>query len=95
MKNFQNFIITLVFFFSIAFSATIRGQVVDDIGEPMQNAVVVVLGTDLGAYTDNDGYYVVLNIPSGNYNFQVQNYELGPKNELFLEEINKAKEFLM
>ncbi len=45
MKNFQNFIITLVFFFSIAFSATIRGQVVDDIGEPMQNAVIVVLET--------------------------------------------------
>tara|TARA_B100001540_G_C15814777_1_gene646547 strand:+ start:2523 stop:5588 length:3066 start_codon:yes stop_codon:yes gene_type:complete len=88
MKNFQNFIITLVFFFSIAFSATIRGQVVDDIGEPMQNAVVVVLGTDLGAYTDNDGYYVVLNIPSGNYNFQVQylGYKTYISENIYLED---------
>tara|TARA_B100002052_G_scaffold299151_1_gene335724 strand:+ start:7042 stop:10086 length:3045 start_codon:yes stop_codon:yes gene_type:complete len=66
------FILTLGLILSITFSATIRGQIVDDLGQPMQNAVVVVLGTDLGAYTDIDGFYAVLNIPSGNYKVQAQ-----------------------
>jgi len=36
-------------------------------GEPLVGVNIVLEGTTLGASTDLDGYYVVLNIPAGNY----------------------------
>ena len=43
--------------------------VVHDIktGEPLPGVNVVIEGTVLGASTDLDGYYVILNVPPGNY----------------------------
>lgn len=36
-------------------------------GEPLINANVVVSGTSMGAATNPDGYYVILNVPPGTY----------------------------
>ncbi len=49
-------------------SGKIRGRVVDQAtGEPMIGCNIVVDDTRLGAASDLDGNYVILNIPPGNY----------------------------
>lgn len=59
---------------SNTFSATtgkIVGRVVDkDTGEPLIAANIVVKDAGLGAATDEDGYYVILNVPPGEYVLQ-------------------------
>jgi len=50
----------------------ITGRVVDaQTGEPLVGANVVVEGTRLGAATDLDGYYLILNVPPGNYTLTI------------------------
>ena len=43
----------------------IAGRIVDASGEPMIGATVLVVGTSLGASTDADGYYFILQVPPG------------------------------
>ncbi|MCH8304545.1 MAG: TonB-dependent receptor [Candidatus Marinimicrobia bacterium] len=46
----------------------IKGNVTDsDTGEPLVGANVVLVGSGLGAATDNEGNFFILNIPPGNY----------------------------
>lgn len=46
----------------------ITGTVTDaNTGEPLIGATVIVVGTKLGAKTDFDGNYVILNVPPGVY----------------------------
>ncbi len=46
----------------------IAGTVTDaETGEPLIGVNIVVEGTLLGAATDEDGYYVILNVPPGRY----------------------------
>jgi len=40
-------------------------------GEPLMYANVVLEGTNIGAASDNSGYYVILNIPPGTYNIKI------------------------
>ncbi|MBN2364936.1 MAG: TonB-dependent receptor [Calditrichaeota bacterium] len=63
--------IFLIFFlFSIVLSqgtGKIAGQVTDkESGEPLIGVNVTVVGTHLGAATDADGWYIILNVPPGN-----------------------------
>ncbi|MEW6509809.1 MAG: TonB-dependent receptor [Bacteroidota bacterium] len=58
-----------------AFAGTtgkLAGRVIDQKKEPLPSANIVILGTMLGAVTDIDGYYTVLNIPPGTYDVQVR-----------------------
>lgn len=49
-------------------SGKITGTVTDaETGQPLPGVNVVVEGTDLGAATNQDGYYVILNVPPGSY----------------------------
>ena len=49
----------------------IVGRVIDkETGEPLPGANVVIKGKMLGAATDEDGYYVILNVPPGVYTVQ-------------------------
>jgi len=48
-------------------TGTITGQVIDSDGRPVVAATVIVAGTRLGAYTDNEGNFNILNVPSGTY----------------------------
>lgn len=43
----------------------IRGKVTDIYGSPLPGANVMVKGTDNGTITDNDGNYILTNIPEG------------------------------
>ncbi len=46
----------------------LAGRVVDEAGDPLPGVNVVVEGTGgVGAATDLDGYYVILNLPPGTY----------------------------
>jgi|GEM_PF-2584739 len=66
-------LIILLFIFSCSFlfagtQGTIVGTVVDkNTGEPLVGVNVIVEGEDLGAATDKDGYYFIVNIRSGSY----------------------------
>jgi outer membrane receptor protein involved in Fe transport len=48
----------------------ISGRVLDGKHEPLPGAAVVLVGTSLGAATDIDGYYNIINIPPGVYGVQ-------------------------
>jgi outer membrane receptor protein involved in Fe transport len=45
----------------------VAGDVVDMKGEPVPGVTVVLGGTRLGAYTDTQGHYNIINIPPGTY----------------------------
>ena len=49
----------------------IIGRVLNQKGEPLAGATVMVVGTKLGAYTGTDGSYNVLNISPGTYDVQI------------------------
>ena len=50
----------------------IQGRVVDDkTNEPVAYANVTVLDTELGAATDDAGYFFILNVPPGEYTVEV------------------------
>ncbi|HFE53273.1 MAG TPA: carboxypeptidase-like regulatory domain-containing protein, partial [Bacteroidetes bacterium] len=50
----------------------ITGRVVDEqTGEPLPGTNVLIEGTTMGAATDADGYYVILNVPPGTYTMRV------------------------
>jgi outer membrane receptor protein involved in Fe transport len=49
----------------------ISGRVVDQqTGEPLPGCNILVLGTTLGAATDEDGYYFIINVPPGEYSLK-------------------------
>ncbi|SVD07072.1 uncharacterized protein METZ01_LOCUS359926, partial [marine metagenome] len=50
----------------------VSGQILDtNTGEPLIGANVILQGTSLGAATDIDGYYHILNVPPGYYDLRV------------------------
>jgi len=55
-------------FLSAGVTGKIAGYVKDaKTGEPLAGVNVIIKGTNLGAATDNEGYYVILNVPVGTY----------------------------
>ena len=77
--NYRNFncllIVLAVFLFvSITFAGTtgkISGRVVDgESGEGLPGVNVILAGSNLGAATDGDGYYRIINISPGTYSLQ-------------------------
>ncbi len=59
----------------------LTGLVTDNSGQPLIAANVVIDGTELGASTDLDGYFVVLNIRSGTYTVRV--YYVGYQTKVY------------
>ena len=57
----------------------IAGQVVDETGVPLVGASVLVEGTSLGASTDADGYYFILQVRPGTYRLRVSYIGYGTK----------------
>jgi outer membrane receptor protein involved in Fe transport len=51
-------------------SGKIAGRVVEKGKDPLVSVNVVVVGTALGAVTDLEGYYTILNVPAGRYQVQ-------------------------
>ncbi|MCU0413628.1 MAG: TonB-dependent receptor [Ignavibacteriaceae bacterium] len=72
MKIISQIILSLLIISNqIIFAGTtgrLAGRVTDTAtGEPLPFVNVVLMGTTLGAATDIDGYYSIINIPPGNY----------------------------
>lgn len=77
MKKTLLFYLTIfIYSFSFTFAGTtgkIAGNVTDKTtGEPLPFVNIIIMGTNLGAATDLDGNYVILNIPPGKYNIKAQ-----------------------
>lgn len=49
----------------------IAGRVLDQNKEPLPGANVQIVGTNMGAATDLDGYYTIINLPPGSYTLQL------------------------
>ena len=74
MKTFIFFFIPLLFVLHLFAGTTgkINGVVKDaDTGEPLPGANVLIDGTTMGASTDLDGFYTILNVPPGRYTLKV------------------------
>lgn len=75
MKIFRAFLcfIMLVGFAFAGVTGKIMGTVTDAVsGEPLPGANVLVAGTNFGAATNSQGYYVILNVPPGKYDVIAQ-----------------------
>jgi hypothetical protein len=75
-KNLLFCFSVLICSFSFTFAGTtgkITGTVTDKTtGEPLPFVNIIIVGTNLGAATDIDGNYVILNISPGNYSVKAQ-----------------------
>jgi len=85
-KIFTNVLValSLLILTSSAFAQSgvgkISGKIVDsDTGEPLIGANIIILNTNLGAATDIDGSYFILNITPGTYNVKVSYVGYAPK----------------
>ena len=70
----KNIFLYLILFFPLLAGTTgkIRGQIIDSTTkEPMIGCNVFLKDTSYGTSSDVDGYFVLINIPSGIYDFQV------------------------
>ncbi len=73
MKNIVKFLIAVLLVLvsaQLAFAqyGKIAGKVVDrETKEPLPGASIVIQGTTLGAASDANGNYVILNVPAGTY----------------------------
>ncbi len=73
----KKFLILSLIFIGVSLTAgttgKISGRVIDkQTNEPLPFVNVVVSGTGLGAVTDEDGYYVILNIAPGTYDLEAR-----------------------
>lgn len=75
-KFFTIFFVSLALLSSLVFAGTtgkLTGKVTDkNTGEPLPFVNITLEGTTIGAATDLDGKYVILNIPPGRYNVKFQ-----------------------
>lgn len=76
-KFWSGFVFVLLIFFQNLVmaqgSGKIAGTVIDaDTKEPLVGANVYIPGTTLGAATDADGYFVILNVPPGKYDVMTE-----------------------
>jgi len=75
--NFSNLFILLLIFVSSTVLAQTTGKIVGTVtdgetNDPLPGANVLVLDTNLGAATDTDGKYFVLNVQPGTYTVEIQ-----------------------
>lgn len=56
----------------------VEGTVVDAAGQPVTGAQVTVLGTSLGAVTDQKGYFFINHVPAGTHTLRAQFIGLQP-----------------
>ncbi|MEM8888800.1 MAG: TonB-dependent receptor [Bacteroidota bacterium] len=92
MKHFVLSIILLLTSFSVVYSQTaqIQGKVLNG-DEPLEFATVVLKKTPFGATTDQNGEFLIKNIPFGSYEIEINMLGFVPlKKELSLSEANPS-----
>jgi len=70
-KVLMSILLGVVFTLSYGQTGTVNGTVVDDKKEPVMGATVKIKGTGLGASTDMDGKFAILNVPTGQQVIQI------------------------
>ena len=80
-KYFLVFILSSFFTFVKASDfGKLRGQVLTkDTNMPLMGVNVVLIGTNKGSFTDDNGYYTILGIPSGEYDIRFEYIGYSPK----------------
>ncbi|MCK4812577.1 MAG: carboxypeptidase-like regulatory domain-containing protein [Candidatus Marinimicrobia bacterium] len=72
MRKILIIMICLIMLSSVLMASThgkITGRIVNaETDEPLIGANVIIQGTGLGSFTDENGYYVILNVPPATYN---------------------------
>ena len=75
LKKVAIIILLLLLSVSSLWSGTtgkVAGKVEDkNSGEPIIGATIIIVGTSLGAATDIDGHFTILNVPPGTFDIQV------------------------
>ncbi len=72
MKRLVFLLILLLVGVGIAYGSTVKGIVKNsDTNDPLIGANVVIKGTGMGATTDEDGFFIVQNVPQGDYKLEV------------------------
>jgi len=72
----------ITLFATILFSQTtgkIKGVILDEQGDPLPGANIVVVGTTWGAEADEDGYYYIIGVRAGTYTLKAQFVGYAPK----------------
>ena len=49
----------------------LSGRILDKKGEPLLAANILIVGSSMGAMTDLEGYFVVINVPPGTYDVRI------------------------
>jgi outer membrane receptor protein involved in Fe transport len=84
-SQFNYFVPLLIFLFTASIfpqtSGKLTGTVKDQNGDPLIGANVIIDGTTLGAATNIEGYYVILNIRAGTYTVRFR--YVGYKTQVF------------
>ncbi len=93
MRTRNIFVIALLFaLYTVVCAAsggTIKGRIVDaETKAPLSGASIMVLGTDIGAASDMDGYFRIPNVPSGSYS--VRGSYIGYKEQIKTEVIVRS-----
>ena len=72
MRHYVLLLMIVLLSASLAFGGTVRGVITDaETGDPLIGANVVLEGTTMGASTDMDGFFIIENVPEGNYVLKV------------------------
>ena len=50
----------------------VQGIITDQNGQPLPGSNVMILGTNRGAAADENGFYIILNMPPGKYSIMAQ-----------------------
>ena len=50
----------------------VQGTITDQNGQPLPGSNVMILGTNRGAAADENGFFIILNIPPGKYSIVAQ-----------------------
>lgn len=79
MKKIFIFITLLPVLVSFAQSGAIKGKVITNENEPLINANVIIIGTQLGVATLPDGTFEIKNVPFGKYTIEVSLIGYGKK----------------
>ena len=72
------FLLTYSALLTAGTTGRLSGRVVDRSGQPLTGVNVVIVGTKLGAASDLDGYYSIINIPPRSYEIQFRSVGYRP-----------------